>query len=100
MGQAGGIQKVGVGEPEPLRLLVHLLDESLLGAADEFHQRNRCVVADCTMTPCRSSSTDTALRGSMNMREPSTFHAVCDTFTICDGRIAFCAARRRQGTPS
>ena len=39
--------------------------------------------------PRSSSSTDTALRGSMNMREPSAFHARSDTFTICDGTIVF-----------
>ncbi len=39
--------------------------------------------------PRSSSSTDTARRGSMNMREPSAFHARSDTFTICEGTIVF-----------
>jgi hypothetical protein len=51
---------------------------------------------DWMMTPCRSSSTVTALRGSMNMREPSAFHARCDTSTICDGVMVF--ARRAAKT--
>src|SRR5690349_521464 len=42
---------------------------------------------DCTISPRTSSSTVTALRGSMNMREPAAFHARGDTFTICDGVI-------------
>ena len=45
---------------------------------------------DCTIMPFISSSTVTDLRGSMNMREPSAFHAFCETFTICDGTMAFC----------
>ena len=44
---------------------------------------------DWMMTPWSSSSTDTAFRGSMNIREPSAFHACCDTCTICDGVIVF-----------
>ncbi len=43
---------------------------------------------DWTIMPRRSSSTETARRGSMNMRDPSAFHARCDTSTICEGTIA------------
>ena len=43
---------------------------------------------DCTIIPWISSSTDTALRGSMNIREPSARHAASETLTICDGVIA------------
>ena len=42
---------------------------------------------DCTIIPCISSSTDTARRGSMNIREPSACHAAADTGTLCDGVI-------------
>ena len=44
---------------------------------------------DCTIMPRSNSSTDTARRGSMNMREPSARHARSDTLTICDGVIVF-----------
>ena len=51
---------------------------------------------DWMMTPWRSSSTVTVLRGSMNMREPSVFHARCDTSTVCDAAMVF--ARRAAKT--
>src|SRR6185295_4575965 len=42
---------------------------------------------DCTIVPRSSSSTETAFRGSMNIREPSACHAAFETGTICAGLI-------------
>jgi hypothetical protein len=45
---------------------------------------------DCTIMPRINSSTVTGFLGSMNVREPSAFHARSDTGTGCVSWICFC----------
>src|SRR5437667_5726188 len=44
---------------------------------------------DCTISPCKSSSTLTVFFGSINIREPSARLAFSDTVTICEGVRSF-----------
>src|ERR1700682_6391739 len=50
---------------------------------------------DCTISPCSSSSTDTAFLGSMNILDPSARHAFWDTVAICDGVSSWSLSARK-----
>ena len=50
---------------------------------------------DTAIMPCSNSSTLTAFFGSMNMREPSTRHALVETVTICEGTSSLSLSARK-----
>src|SRR6202171_3638563 len=50
---------------------------------------------DCTISPCSSSSTDTAFFGSMNILDPSARHAFSDTVATCEGVSSLSLSARK-----